>query len=240
VLKSLLFIPHLDPHGALAPVIVPGWTLNYEVFFYVVFAAALAAPIWARALALTAGLVGLCLMGSAAPAPGHAAWAVYSDPIVLEFVAGVWIARAGLPVGRGAAWTAIGAGLAGLLLVEGLRLNPIGVMRLAYWGAPAVLVVTGVVGLERAGAVRRLAALKLLGDASYSIYLVHGLALSLAFKVALAIGLGGAAAAVPSAVFACGVGLACHFTVERPLLRLFRRGARRPIAAAAQIAGSGA
>src|ERR1019366_2869669 len=39
LIQSLLFIPHFSPShaGMIWPVLVPGWTLNYEMFFYVVF-----------------------------------------------------------------------------------------------------------------------------------------------------------------------------------------------------------
>src|SRR4051812_41404716 len=38
--KSLLFVPHysLGHPGEIWPILVPGWTLNYEMFFYLVFA----------------------------------------------------------------------------------------------------------------------------------------------------------------------------------------------------------
>ena len=41
---SLAFIPHLDPKGLPFPTLPPGWTLNYEAVFYLIFAAALAGP----------------------------------------------------------------------------------------------------------------------------------------------------------------------------------------------------
>src|SRR5438067_5401161 len=37
VLKSMLFIPYRAADGVVAPVVYPGWTLNYEAFFYLVF-----------------------------------------------------------------------------------------------------------------------------------------------------------------------------------------------------------
>jgi hypothetical protein len=55
LLASLLFIPHLDAAGMPWPLLAPGWTLNHEAFFYLVFAAGLLLPRPARALALTAG-----------------------------------------------------------------------------------------------------------------------------------------------------------------------------------------
>ena len=38
VLSSYLFIPTVHPlTGMMEPVLIPGWTLNYEMFFYIIF-----------------------------------------------------------------------------------------------------------------------------------------------------------------------------------------------------------
>src|SRR5215467_2504234 len=42
-LASYFFIPYRRPSGAMDPLYGIGWTLNYEMFFYVVFAVAMAA-----------------------------------------------------------------------------------------------------------------------------------------------------------------------------------------------------
>jgi exopolysaccharide production protein ExoZ len=72
-----------------------------------------------------------------------------------------------------------------------------------------------------------LPSLKLLGDASYSVYLAHGLALSLVFRLIGGLGLPFAAQLALAVPFAVLAGLACYFLVERPLLALFH-GRRRP------------
>ena len=41
VLTSVLFIPWDDGTGSIRPVLRLGWTLNYEVFFYLLFGVAL-------------------------------------------------------------------------------------------------------------------------------------------------------------------------------------------------------
>ena len=38
--RSFLFYPYLRPDGLVSPVHALGWTLNYEMFFYVLFAVA--------------------------------------------------------------------------------------------------------------------------------------------------------------------------------------------------------
>jgi exopolysaccharide production protein ExoZ len=89
VVQSLFFIPHRDPTGLIAPLIVPGWTLNYEIFFYLLFAGSLMAPARLRVWLVSgvlAALVALRPLGDIT----NSAWATYTDPILLEFAAGSW------------------------------------------------------------------------------------------------------------------------------------------------------
>jgi exopolysaccharide production protein ExoZ len=229
VIYSLLFLPHGNGMGVVPPVIVPGWTLNYEAFFYVVFAFTLLLPAGRRAWALTSVLGGLCLLGLFLPRDRWAAVDTYCNPLVLEFVAGAWLAKAaaaGRLGGALAAWAAIAAGLLILAVVAVTRAD-VGVWaRLPYWGLPALLIVWGALSLEGAGRVGGFPALKLLGDASYSIYLAHGLAVSLVFKLLEGRGYAAAAEIALAVPFAVAAGLACYALVERPLLALFH-GRRR-------------
>ena len=41
LIQSLLFIPHHNVSGDIMPVVSVGWTLNYEMYFYLCFAIAL-------------------------------------------------------------------------------------------------------------------------------------------------------------------------------------------------------
>jgi exopolysaccharide production protein ExoZ len=95
--------------------------------------------------------------------------------------------------------------------------------------------VTGAVSLERRAPVPDWPPLRLLGDASYSLYLVHGLAISAAFRVLHMAGLEAPAVVLPVSL-ATGVvaGLLTYQLVEKPLMRLFKTGmaARRPQATA--------
>jgi exopolysaccharide production protein ExoZ len=244
VAQSLLFLPHRDPAGVVAPVIVPGWTLNYEAFFYVVFALTLLLRPGRRALILTAALGGLCLIGLFLP---HGRWPAvdtYADPLVLEFAAGVWLAKAAAAGRLGREPAALGAIAAGLLILTVVALTDAdarGWARLAYWGLPAVLIVWGALSLEGSGRMPALAPLKGLGDASYSLYLAHGLALSLAFKLIGGLGLPFLVEIALAAPFAVLAGLACYRLVERPLLALFHGRARRSFRAlfARQPTGAG-
>jgi exopolysaccharide production protein ExoZ len=232
VLKSLLFVPHRDAGGDIAPLIVPGWTLDYEMFFYLLFAAGLLAPARIRAFALTAALAGLVALRPLGDTQ-NALWSTYTNPLLLEFGAGVWLGRAwsqGRLPGRALAWTLIAAGLAGFTAVTlaGIDVEPV---RVLVWGLPSLALVAGAVSLEQAGLLPRWWPLRELGDASYSVYLIHGLAVSAAWRLMQMAGL-----ATPVPVFlasiAAGVtaGLLAYQLFEKPLLKRFRTGmaAKRP------------
>jgi len=228
LVQSLLFIPHVSPgSGQIWPVLVPGWTLNLEMFFYVVFAACLLLRPAARLACLTLSFLVLVVAGLFAP-PSNALAATYTDPLILEFVAGVWLAvlirrmpRPG-PLG---ALLSIGAGAAALLI-------------LPFWGglserlaclAGATLCLYGVLSMDLRQATPDILVLRIIGDASYSIYLWHGVAVSVAAAVAGKLGMP-AFTIIPAAV-AGGLilGAFSYFGLERPIGKLLSRS--RPSAA---------
>jgi hypothetical protein len=144
VVATLLFIPARDAAGVVRPILPVGWTLNFEMLFYALFAACLAArapPL----LLLPAALLPLAVAGMFArpdwPAPFWLA-----DPLVLEFVFGVAIGAALGRVRRLSPWLAailVGAGGAALLAM------PCGPHeRFAVWGGAAALMLIGAVALE--------------------------------------------------------------------------------------------
>jgi exopolysaccharide production protein ExoZ len=225
VMQSLVFIPHRDSTGLIAPLIVPGWTLNYEIFFYLLFAATFMVPARLRVWLVSgtlAALVALRPLGDSA----NAAWATYTDPILLEFAAGLWLGWAWsaerLP-GRRTAMLLMGLGVLGLAATAVTGVDVSGA-RVLLWGLPAAALVTGAVSFERQGAIPRWRVLEEIGNASYSIYLVHGLAISAVLRL-----MGQFIAAPPLVVFVAsnlaGVlsGLLSYHLLERPLMRLFNR-----------------
>jgi exopolysaccharide production protein ExoZ len=104
VVQSLLFIPHLSPSfpKEMWPVMVPGWTLNYEMFFYACFALAMGRVWW-----LVAGFVGLFVFGLIVQ-PSNDILAFFTRYLILEFVAGAILAKlwfaAGSPLPAWAKW----------------------------------------------------------------------------------------------------------------------------------------
>jgi exopolysaccharide production protein ExoZ len=236
VVQSLLFVPHRDAQGLIAPLIVPGWTLNYEMFFYLLFAVGLLAPPKLRPWLVSAALVALVAIRPLGDVQ-NPIWATYTNPLLLEFGAGVWLGKCWsenrLP-GRAFSWPMIGAGVAGFVAVSlaGIDVEP---ARILYWGLPAALLVTGAVSLERHGRIADWPPLRALGDASYSVYLVHGLAISAAFRALQMAHVNAPAVVLPvSLIVGLVAGLATYRLVEKPLMRLFKTGlgAHRPKAPA--------
>ena len=213
-----------------------GWTLHFEMLFYL----GAALVLWRRSLlpllfvaygaALAAGLA------SASPLLGFV-----GSPMILEFLMGVGLAclpSTRLP-GPGAA--AILIGLAAAVwgsssdfgLIENM-FNGAAAWRWAAWGIPALMIVWGSMQFEDLlnGRLFQFGAAG--GDASYALYLSHPVFLLFApANPYLLLALG------PPVLI--GLGFLVHYRVELPLLRLVRRllarPGRRPVASSAVLSG---
>lgn len=219
VLLSLAFIQHMNPNGQPFPVLAPGWTLNYEAVFYLVFASSLILPVRRRIAALTLALVVLSLAGFVWP-PGYV---MLLNPMFLQFLAGVWLARLAqerlLPE-RAIGWLLLGLGLTLFVVLWLSAIDP-DLWRPMIWGLPAALVVAGAVSVEADGGWPAWGWLGLLGDASYSLYLTHTLTIG---ALAMTIGAWNPPLFVPLAMAVAVLGgLACFLWIERPMLARLRQ-----------------
>jgi exopolysaccharide production protein ExoZ len=245
---SLLFIPIEHPvlSGEVLPFFIQGWTLNYEMFFYAIFALAMQLTPALRATAILGILGFLALAGRIVHFENLQA-KFYTSTIVLEFAFGVSIAVLYIQRKRMSAlgaWMAAALGLLALLLagMTGFAYGPSGFdsARTLVWGLPAAAIVFGVVTLDRAGRVSRFASLLRLGDSSYSLYLTHIFVLPLVVIGWRFLGVGFArfwlVAYAGLAMTACvAVGWLTYEVVERPLTRAlgdlvrFERAASRAL-----------
>jgi peptidoglycan/LPS O-acetylase OafA/YrhL len=205
VAASLMFVPARDAAGQIRPSLPVGWTLNFEFFFYILFAGALMAgihPLW-----LTPILLGIAVAGfwrdASWPAPLFLA-----NGMVLEFAAGMAIARFGGRLKpRAAAW------LLAIAFVLLLTLPASGPWRCLCWGLPAAIILRASLALEPVLGPILPAWLLAIGDASYAIYLVHPFVVpALAGHSPIA-----SVASVPVSVAA---GLVVHRLVDAPLQHL--------------------
>jgi exopolysaccharide production protein ExoZ len=94
LVKSLLFVPYysLSFPDKVEPLLVPGWSLNYEMFFYVMFAAVLLVGRNWRVPLMVGVMAGLVTIGLVWH-PKAAALATYTSPRLLEFGAGMILGR---------------------------------------------------------------------------------------------------------------------------------------------------
>jgi peptidoglycan/LPS O-acetylase OafA/YrhL len=230
LLASFLLIPYRDSLGNILPLLIAGWTLSYEMFFYLLFSIALALRVRV-AYFLTPVMLAFVLAGMFRGAHWPAIL-VLTDPILLEFLVGLLLGHFVIQ-GFRIHW-AISALLAIvaviLLLILPQTVAPS--MRLLQWGVPATLLVLSFVMLEeRVGTAWPRWAL-LLGDASYSLYLSHLLVLFVLVKVLLRFVILSSNAAHPLVkisvvlILLCGCvlsSLPLYRVVEKPLNKKLRR-----------------
>jgi peptidoglycan/LPS O-acetylase OafA/YrhL len=229
------------------PVVTVGWTLTYEVCFYLAFAGLIALPrrwalpalaAWAIAIAATYAFANVPIkeaLGVPAVFPPLA-------PLALEFIAGCivgWLLCRRAIVAPGILL------LAGVLLFVGVGAwkrssedaFDNGWLRVGVFGVGSALIVYGAAARELAGAAKPPRALTFWGDASYSLYLTHGYVIQAIgllvpasprtdpppVKLSLTLAILVACAAVAAVV---------HIAIERPLLAWARRLQQRPVAGA--------
>lgn len=227
-LLSLAFIPYesIAYPGQLWPIVAPGWSLNYEMYFYVLFALSLFLPVRLRVAAVITLLVGIVALAKITGSDSAVA-VFYGLDVVFEFVFGMLLAVAWRRGFR------LPASVGAVLLIVGtaLLLARIPTIRAIAFGIPALMVVAGALFIklpERRWAV-------LLGDASYALYLSHLFVLG-ALRVVLPPLLGdGPVAAwsfvVLSLIICVFSSIAVHLAIDNWLLRSERlerfRGDRR-------------
>ena len=238
-----LFHPLRDPGAArlfsealllplMSPIIVGGsWTLIFEILFYVVFATLILSRrvgVWVIAIWALLVIVGhvthpLFL--------AHGPQATLTSPYCLEFFMGMGCAY--LMTHRRVPGSAVmlltGIVLfaaAGIAEVLGI-LNGFGMTARLIYGPCAALVIVGLVERERSGQLKVPRVLGVLGRASYSVYLVHLVAIGIAFHFISRMVHLTPADALPLWFVLCvvgtGAGVLASIWVEHPVIRLSRR-----------------
>jgi exopolysaccharide production protein ExoZ len=175
IIASFLFIPDIRGNGEVRPILAAGWTLNYEMFFYAIFACCLALPLRRGVLCLTGFFVVIAVLGALVSLPGIAL-PFWTDSIILEFVIGVLIGLACLSGRRVPASAAVM--LTVIAVVAAIALGPLWgwnrmLPRFVYAGLPAGLLVAAAAMGPGLSPTRFVMPLVAVGDASYSLYLTH-------------------------------------------------------------------
>jgi exopolysaccharide production protein ExoZ len=225
--RSLFLIQWTDGH-TFFPLFVPGWTLAYEVFFYLLVSATLLLPRQFRSAVILLALF-LVAMTYAHPKVGLGL-RYFSNLRLLEFAAGYLLyqhhAKITLESWRAGLLVAVGFFTIFIMFYNG-EANPF-----INWGVPSVLVVLGALKLNLSSQRLPWRVMGVLGDASYSIYLSHLFVLSgiLAFGISITTWRGFIVYLAVSLVACAVAGVVIHKLVELPMLGFLRRLLTRPAA----------
>jgi exopolysaccharide production protein ExoZ len=228
VILSLLFIPHQNPGTmTISPLVKVGWTLDYEMFFYFIFAMSMLVNYRRRILLTCAGLLLLVTIGAFQFAWLPIAFQFYCSDIILEFGAGMLLCRI-YQTGKlqPASFMKISLFVIGIWAIAIHFAPGLLAWRSIKYGIPAVILVAGMLACEKF--MREFRLPLLLGNASYSIYLSHVMAIAILRYIYPKLGIP-TAGLISTLIFVLAAlilgslgGIISHFWVEKPLLNWCR------------------
>lgn len=232
-------------HGANPPVLGTGWTLQVEFMFYSAIAVILLSKPKSL-LEMETRLLGLFLLlfivsKTSVAASGFAA--AYATPMVIEFAFGMAVYRLyshGIVIEKKLAAILGAAAFLVFILVEAKSLTQWGgsFNRPLIWGGCAFIIVWSALSLETAISDNRL--FLLLGDSSYSLYLVHYIIGPVIFHYWHNYSLSEHVpmwAYLSMFIVACHlVGVACHLYLEKPINSTIRKAKFRTSTSRTSIA----
>ena len=228
ILKSLLLYPQDHP-----PILNVAWTLCHEIFFYVVF---LGAMWWVPKVFIKVALAWISTTTVLFVANLIQPETVVLSPLPqlilspynLEFAFGgitaYCITR--YRIGHSLSILLIGVFLFGIAgLVDTYSTFPVN--RILAYGVASTLIIWGAASLDIHQPLKVPAIFDRLGDASYSIYLIHYAAFSVILKVLLALNIvnwiGNFMALMLLVVTSLGLGYVVHVGLEKPIIAFLRQ-----------------
>jgi exopolysaccharide production protein ExoZ len=174
--------------GDSANIVGPGWTLSFEVYFYLCFGIAMTLGL-PRGLPLLTAFF-LVLVAIRYPLGidiKHQYLHVFTNSLLIEFLCGAWIAHFVVSKRRLSTPIAYGMILTGLAIFSaGCVIGFTRLPSVITWGIPSTLLVAGFVFSERNGdAFNFVRRYSWLGDSSYSLYLLHVLLIDITLTAAI-------------------------------------------------------
>lgn len=179
VISSFLFLPHANLGGVIQPILFVGWTLNYVLLFYLLFAVSRFARDKLQ-IPITIGLLIAVIIG-ARFLPNETYRQFYSNPILLELAMGcvLGLILKNPDVARWAArtpmWPFALIGIAGLTIAT--LLNYDGIVNAVTFGLPGAFLVFACAAQDLYRKPLKLGILNEGGKISYGVYLIHPLLL---------------------------------------------------------------
>lgn len=227
--RSLLFIPFMNSGGEIQPVYGLGWTLNYEVFFYLLFALGLLHSLRTTLTLAGATLLMLVFYGSTLSIANEHVFSVllyyWSRPIVLFFLAGMTLPfivarlRSKLALQQLAFGNACLA--SALLVVFALAVEHHYAIstpwQLLLLSLPVLVAALASAQTANRGFARLATTL---GDSSYSIYLTHSFVIGPFGRIYGKLGIDAPILYVATMLIVCSyIGILCFRYIETPIIR---------------------
>jgi exopolysaccharide production protein ExoZ len=245
-LKSIFFIPYFKENGVLQPMLPVGWTLNYEMLYYVL-AAIVIASCSDRFFGLATSIFVVAVWGIGHFLPANSAAREFlSADVLLEFIFGMlaWNIRGLKLFDKLPTWFLIGSIAACYVSMGYFELRDFPVRALTF-GLPSFFIVTFALRLEPKVMCLNQALVRWLthcGDASYATYLSHLFVVQFVAKVISsrlhAISPSGVFGAIASVIASLAVGSGVYILIDKKSVSLTRRFARRHFPMEPGIAGS--
>jgi exopolysaccharide production protein ExoZ len=240
IVKSILFIPFVRS-DKLEPIVAPGWTLNYEMFFYALFAVGLFLISGKKRYWALIATIFLISLSGMLDIFDDFYLHYYANPIILDFAFGMLIGiffsrdRSDFDVNSSLVASVILVVFAVGIIVTveiialsgGPRLEYIRGARPMTWGIAGAALVFAASLLDRIGLSARSGFLAEIGNASFSLYLIHSLVLHATSKIAERMALNGVS--YVGLVFVVGLSLTLFISFmlfryfEVPSNKLLRR-----------------
>lgn len=245
LVDTLWVVPTSDSLSHFKPYLLAGWSLSFAWLFYILFFIVILTRVRNKMIALLS-VIGLLIIAGYLIKPTDLRLTFITNAIMLEFLLGVAICQLYLHVKRipkyipilllltGMAWYIAlifynyGTIWAMPLIMNGsLSLN-----RFLLWGIPNGCIIAGCVFLEKNGLLNRVWNNKvsnLIGDASYSIFLIHLTVFTLLhvlykhINTLLLPDIG----IIVQIIIAVGIGIIFYWYGERSLLKWLHKPSRR-------------
>ena len=168
VVTSYLFLP--PPKEFVFPVLYPGWTLNFEMFFYLI----LSLLILINKNTTYTAICILLMIGSLSKNLSGVTGSYYLTEGILEFALGLMIGqliKSGYIPKKAPSIILITSSIALFAINNYFKSDGF-----IAWGIPSALLIIGCLGFDSSKLMKS-RAVQFFGEASYSIYLFHALAI---------------------------------------------------------------
>ncbi len=177
LLKSLLFIPYFRDAGIFAPILGVGWTLNYEIFFYLCIAVSIGTGIRHIFLKVLF-LIFACHIFFGLIVESRVLNYFFGKTLVFEFLLGFvcFYIHKNKFTEKWPNFLLFLLGMISYLIMALFQIYKFQFDDLFLYGIPSMILIISLSGLERLLKTNKSRFLKLLsdlGESSYAVYLTH-------------------------------------------------------------------